>query len=718
MKKIFTCMVLVSFFIVLFYFPSPTLAQQKTEMKDIEEALRHEVTVILNLVQVYVVDKDGKPVTDLTKEDFILFDNGKKKPVTDFEKHIIQRADEKGVSPADTTMEQTFTSMNRKFFILFDLAFNSPKGVSRSKKAALKFVDTQLQSTDEVGVLSYSMKKGVTIHEYLTSDHKKIREFVEDFGTGTKTGRAADAQGRYTRELGAVSGNLGTIGQSTAHRSSSAGDRGEAADRMAEMAENLRTFDERVYKMQVSRFTTDLSELAKALRYIPGNKNIVYFSEGISNFILYGDTSTFYQDQDAWLLDHRKTKEDLHMESMFDQMSKDLAASNCMVYPVDVSGLEESGHMYHYEIGGSISPHSMQSRGDLSLKKLADITGGKYFGRENETAEIMDDIHELTSAYYVLGYYISESWDGKYHSVSVKVDRKGYKAFAQGGYFNPKPFSEYSEFEKTLHLLDLALKKDPYFQNPKQFPLDTHTFALPESTGLAVMFTVPDKVREDLSLDKSEVVSIVFDEQNNILDLKRYELDKDMTARQDSLFYSFLDLPPGKYECRVVIRDLTSSKGAISSTHVTIPAIKGLHLEVLPPLLINPAKGELHLQSLRKEDENLLKIACPLDLSLLSPMMGKIPAGTNELLSLVSLRSPSEQQDEFMFSASLISLDSGENKTVPLSILSLAQGKNIHNYLIKLQTDDLETGKYFLYIFAMNSNSQSRAISYSPFEVR
>jgi VWFA-related protein len=611
--------------------------------------------------------------------------------------------------------------MNRKFFLFFDLAFNSPKGINRAKEAALEFVNTQLQPSDEVGVLSYSMKKGVTVHEYLTPDHEKIREFIQDFGTGTKTGRAADAEGRYFRELGVMGGSLGARGQYTSHRSSGAGDRGEAADRMAEMANNLRNFDERIYKMQVSYFSADMSELAKAIRYIPGNKNIIYFSEGIKNFILYGDPHTFFQDQDDWLLDHRKSKEDLHLESMFDQMSKDLAASNCMIYPVDVSGLEASGHMSSIELTGSISPHSMQSRGDLSLKKLADLTGGKYFGRENKTVEIMDDIQELTSAYYVLGYYINEEWDGKYHAVSVKVNRKGCKAFAQGGYFNPKPFSEYSEFEKTLHLLDLALKKDPYFQNPRQFPLQSHPFALPENTGLIVMFKVPENVREDISLEKSEIISLIFDEDNNLVDLKRHELDKDRAAQQESLFYSILDVPSGKYECRVVIRDLSSSKGAVSSTPVIIPGIKDTSLEALPPLLINlpeEMSGLSDLQWLRQEDEELLKIICPLDLKRFSPVIGSIQAGTKELHAFLNIRSSNNLQAEFMFSANLVSVDSGEGKVVPLSIQPLPKGKNIHNFLIKMGTEELPPGKYSLYIFAMESTTQSRAVANTLFEVK
>jgi len=37
-----------------------------------QEELQHEVTVTLKLIQVFVTDKKGNPVKDLTKEDFIV----------------------------------------------------------------------------------------------------------------------------------------------------------------------------------------------------------------------------------------------------------------------------------------------------------------------------------------------------------------------------------------------------------------------------------------------------------------------------------------------------------------------------------------------------------------------------------------------------------------------------------------------------------------------
>ena len=57
------------------------ISGQEQEKSD---PLQHEVTVTLKLIQVYVSDRDGNPVLDLTKDDFLLYDNGRPMTVTDF----------------------------------------------------------------------------------------------------------------------------------------------------------------------------------------------------------------------------------------------------------------------------------------------------------------------------------------------------------------------------------------------------------------------------------------------------------------------------------------------------------------------------------------------------------------------------------------------------------------------------------------------------------
>jgi len=72
--------------IVLILFSWKKLEAQE---KGVQKELQHEVAVTLKLIQVYVTDHEGNPVTYLKKEDFVLRDNGELKTITDFETHFL-----------------------------------------------------------------------------------------------------------------------------------------------------------------------------------------------------------------------------------------------------------------------------------------------------------------------------------------------------------------------------------------------------------------------------------------------------------------------------------------------------------------------------------------------------------------------------------------------------------------------------------------------------
>ena len=146
--------------------------------------LQYEVLVALKLVQIFVTDKDGNPVTDLCKSDFEIKDNRKSVKITDFEKHILSLPKENSMGvtrsrkPGNTYIQSP--RLARKFLLFFDFAFNEMKGILRAKKAALHFIDSQVHPDDEIGIMSYDVFKGLTLHEYFTKEHNKIREAIEN----------------------------------------------------------------------------------------------------------------------------------------------------------------------------------------------------------------------------------------------------------------------------------------------------------------------------------------------------------------------------------------------------------------------------------------------------------------------------------------------------------------------------------------------------------
>ena len=89
-KKIFFLSLLLTF---SFQPNAPILNPESVLEKKEQKGLQYEVTVVLKLIQVYVTDKEGNPVTDLDKSEFTIFDNGEFKEITEFERHILPRVD-------------------------------------------------------------------------------------------------------------------------------------------------------------------------------------------------------------------------------------------------------------------------------------------------------------------------------------------------------------------------------------------------------------------------------------------------------------------------------------------------------------------------------------------------------------------------------------------------------------------------------------------------
>lgn len=538
---LFVCLLLLS----LYGFDSKLQRQNKRK-----ETLQHEVTVTLKLIQVYVTNKDGNPAMDLGIEDFEIYDNKKRMQLTEFEKYTLtlpsdeKKPDEPKVEPKPKEKTQPPEKMTRKFFLFFDFAFNNKPGIEKSKEAALHFIDTQLQQSDEVGIFSYSLLKRLTLHEYLTTEHKKIREVVEGFGVKEVLGRIENM------EAGAWLGAqiFKPASQEARPRNYNPGLPSESGS-AKRFDPGSPVFEQ---KLQISNFAAKIRDLAKALRYIPGQKHIVLFSSGVPSSILYGVGAPYGSMKasgrgDSVTLNH------------YENMIKELSSSNCPIYVLNSEELQS--HVYLDE----------QIMGNRSLRNLATQTGGKYYEHVYDYAEINEEISTMTGSYYVLGYYIGEKWDGKYHKIKVKVKKKGCKVHAQGGYYNPKPFLKYSKLEKQLHLVDLALIERPLFQDPFHFPLEAIFSAGDEEYNLTLSLKIPSDKLSELSGKKVEIVSLIFDEKDNVVRLKREEMDLSRLPEEEFQHTSQLLIPPGSYKCRVVIRNLETGKSAVGAASVKIP---------------------------------------------------------------------------------------------------------------------------------------------------
>lgn len=135
MKKHLLCALAFCFVLARIYPRAERITQEPSQQ---QAHLRHEVKVTLKLIQVYVTDKKGNPVLDLTKEDFLVYDEGEKQELTEFERHVLTLPSEREAVPAEVVATPAPSSrelMARKFFLFLDFAFNNAKGIDKTKEA-------------------------------------------------------------------------------------------------------------------------------------------------------------------------------------------------------------------------------------------------------------------------------------------------------------------------------------------------------------------------------------------------------------------------------------------------------------------------------------------------------------------------------------------------------------------------------------------------------
>ena len=631
-KKNFVSFLLLTFTLLL---GLQGLSSGSIQEQSEQEELKHQVTVVLKLIQVYVTDREGNPITDLEKSDFILYDKGKLQTITDFESHIF-RADKKIEEEKPAIVQETPPLLNRKFFILLDYGRSSLYGINKSKNAAIHFIDTQIQPDDEVAVLSFSTLRGLILHEYLTTNQEIIREAIKEI-KGVPGG----------------SGGLPSAGMDPGESYMQSGALVEPSGAGAEVRRSVSVNAQESIKI--------IRDFAKSLRYIPGYKNIIFFSNGFSS----PPTDRMFRD-------------------VFEDMCKEFASSNTAVHAVCTLA----------------GPSIMKSD---YLRLLSDSSGGKYFNDVADYEAVAVGIQNITSNYYVLGYYIDESWDGRYQKIKVEVKRKGCQVHAQGGYFNPKPFAEFSESEKRLHLFDLAMSENPLFQVPVIFPSVALPCSQAKDSNLVMLSEIPlDKIKE-VAKGETEVLTLIFDEEKNIVDYHQGDINFYTFSDENICLYTVASLLPGTYECRFVIRDIKTGKGAVAASSAVISETTDSGMTLFPPLLLIPEKKTSYLK-LAKDQKGRIKRGSPSIKNIypflsdnFSPLVEDIDCDSSKLLAVLRLSILDIPVPDIELSVDLV--NNLSQTTIPLSNSLIHSKENIDGteaILVEIKFPQLEPGDYTL----------------------
>lgn len=533
--------------------------------------LRSQTNVVL--VDVRVRDKNGNPVTDLTKDNFRVLEDGVPQIVTSVSLEDVQKlAQAEATSGPPATIDfaklppnvppETVLRDRRLTVLFFDVSSMQSDDLMRALKSGQNFVEKRLTPADLVAVVTY------------TSSLRVLRDFTNDRDALSKTIKSI-LVGEESSNLsaGATTGEAGGT--------NAAGEEIVAQDVSAAF-----TPDETEFNI----FNTDqklaaVESLSRMLRALPGRKSVIHFSSGVER------TGTENQAQLRATVDAaNQANVSLYM----------MDARGLLALPPggDASTASPSGTAVYTGAAHSSQLSSLHGSRE-TLASLSQDTGGRTFYDLNDLGEAFQQIQAENSSYYLLGYSPKNNRsDGKFRRIRVEVDRPGVKVDARPGYFAPKDFRQFTREDKDLQLQQ-ALELDQAFLD-LPFVVDTAYFREPDKNYNVVLAAkIPGAAVS--FLQKAARHQTEFDFVWRVLDSKEkpagYLRDtlpvkiSDETYQRvmsgNILYEGSMVLAPGNYRLKVVVRENQTGKMGTFEQALVLPPVTDTGLALSSVVLSN-----------------------------------------------------------------------------------------------------------------------------------
>jgi len=394
------------------------------------------------LVPVVVRDKAGQAVGNLTKDDFIVLDEGKPRPIVGFnvfESDKSHRSEQTGkVAPAAVGPDATgvpAAAPNRFIVFLFDDRHISTSDLAFVQKAATGMLDEPLASTDYAAVLSLTgANSGITQDRAVlkqammrVSVHQASQHAVEDcpdidYYSADKIIHEHDSLEFQLAVLKAKKCSHLNIFQPSSSPSVSGvvGDPGDPFQRMAIAAatRELMAGEEDAHQSLLQ-----IEAVVRAMRKLQGQRILILFSPGFLS--LAPDAIAFKS-----------------------QVLNEAAGANVVINALDVRGLYAGNVDASQGESASLSQTTGQTSSDHlagmqasenAMAELAHGTGGTFFHNSNDLRGGLKSLTATPEYIYLLGISLHDvKANGSFHQLKVKVDKQRLDVQARRGYFAPK----------------------------------------------------------------------------------------------------------------------------------------------------------------------------------------------------------------------------------------------------------------------------------------
>ncbi len=525
------------------------------EVRGHENAPPFRIRVETNLVTVPVVvrDKDGRPVGNLERKDFQLFDSGKLQEITGFR---VERANPKAAAPGTpasapaTTAVVSPTVAPQRFVALFFDDFHMPmEDVTRTRNAAWHYLSTATRPDDRVAIFTSSAKEQLDF----TDDRDKLHGALFRLAPHSRTIpqlTQCPSIGEYQAYLidsvqdpGAL--NIATAEGFECHCKGEGNPTGDCRDEQMRQARFDAAQIWGLADMQSQWTLEAIQQLLRRMAAMPGQRTLVLVSPGFL---------TMTRNQDV------------------DKLVNQAVHQNVVINALDAAGLYTRtshpgrfGERLNLDVQKTGIENTQLEVGRDVLAGLSAGTGGTYFRNSNDFDQGFRETAQAPEAYYVLSFSPHDvKLDGKFHLLKVALNTGDHlRVEARRGYVAPQGTEQaaaqtQTEIEKLVFSLE------------ELHGLPVEVTAQADRGGMAVKIHVDVSALHfrkdaDRNIDTLIFETALFDKDGKYVAAKEGSLDlrlKDanlpkFTQSGINAVVKF-QVPPGTYRIRELVRDTES----------------------------------------------------------------------------------------------------------------------------------------------------------------
>jgi len=404
------------------------------------------VSTHLVVVDVVVIDKQGKLVRGLKQDDFAVQEKGKSQKIVFFSSPSTeQKQPAPDLPPGIYSNKPEYRSPGGPLVVLLLDAANTPfKDQAYARQQMLKFVEEQYKPGQRMAI--FTLTNGLSILQDFTTDPSVLLAALQKYQpVSQEMANAAAPRVPSTSSDGGKGAQLAAAG----------------------MVERMREFQNiqlaYVQDRRVETTTAAMRGLARILGGMPGRKSVVWVTAAFPFSLIPEDRSISEAEMAESLPTIRQLglgtraagsmagiERTAHAQEIR-EASAQLSSAQIAIYPIDarglMSGMEATSDDLPSRQFNSISENASVRMSDAvsdreTMREIARETGGLAYVNQNEIKEGVMVAMADAGASYTLGYYPEDKkWDGKYRAIKVKLNRDGLDTRYRRGYFAIDPAS-------------------------------------------------------------------------------------------------------------------------------------------------------------------------------------------------------------------------------------------------------------------------------------